>query len=212
MALIRDRDLLVIDASVFVDAFEVGTTLASGTDGSVSGSTFSSDAVNFQTAGVEEGHVACVNDAALEVLARPSANALTVTRPRASADGPTIPPAAGTGQKFTVTTFERQIAEAQAWALGALGIDPLDPVKPLDESAIVNVDEFARVLALRTIGDVYALAAARNPEDASLAARADLYRDRLRRAMNTTPMLLDLNGDGVADAARRLTTIALTRT
>ena len=211
MSLIIDRDLMVIEPGVFVDAVEVGTILVSGTDGNVSGDTLTSATANFQNAGVDTGHAASVGDRAVEVLARPSASSLTISRPRADIDDPTIPPAAGTNQKFTVTTFERLIAEAQAWALGALGLDPHDPVNPLDETAIVNIDEFAKLIALRTICDVFVLAAARFSEEPSHALRAAAYRDRLRRAMNTTNILLDLNGDGVADAARRMSTIALSR-
>jgi hypothetical protein len=211
MSLIVDRDLVVIEPSLFVDAEDIGTVLAAGTDGSLSGTTLTSASVDFEAAGIDEGHVASVGDEIVEVIARPGASSLTVSRPRMDEEGPTIPPAAGSGMKFTVVTFDRQIASAQAWALGALGIDAHDPVNPLDENAVVNPDELGNVVALRTICDVFASAAARQPTEASLAARAAMYRERLRRAMTTTNILLDLNGDGVADAARRLSTVVLAR-
>lgn len=211
MTFIVDRDLLQLEPSMFVDASSVGTLLASGTDGSVSGGTLSSASVNFATRGVDEGHVALVAGDVLEVLARPSASSLTVTRPRGDASQPTIPPNAGSSLQFSVTTFERQIAEAEAWALGALGIDAHDPVKPLSPEAIINTDEFARIVALRTICDVFALAAARSVSPATLNLRRDAYRELLRRTIARTSILLDLNGDGVPDASRRLSTVTLIR-
>lgn len=211
MSLIVDRDLMVLEPSVFVDATSVGTLLASGTDGIVSASSLASAGVNFETRGVTENHVATVAGEVLEVLARPSTNTLTVSRPRMTANDDPVLPTSGSSLSFSVTTFERQIAEAQAWALGALGIDPQDTVKPLDETAVVNVDELDKIIALRTICDVFAMAAARLTSNQTLTQRRDLFRERLRRAVAQTSVLLDLNGDGVADASRRLNTIVLAR-
>jgi len=211
MSFIIDRDLLVIDSAVFVQGVDVGTKLAKGGDGVVSGTTFTSAAIDFEAQGVDEGHVIVVTDEPLEIIARPGSTSLTVSRPRMETEDPTIPPTSGSSLKFSVTTFERQIAQAHAWALGVLGLDPHDPVQPLDEAAVVNVDDFARIIALRTICDVFASAAAADTLDASLAQQANVYRDRLRRAMNSTAILLDLNGDGIADTARRMTTMVLTR-
>jgi hypothetical protein len=211
MSLIVDRDLLVLESSLFVDAAGVGTVLASGADGAMSGTSLLSVAVSFGALGVTEGHVATVAGDALEVVSLPSTNTLMVSRPRMNADEPAIPPAPGTSLEFTVTTFERQIAEAEAWALGALGIDPHDAVKPLTVEAVVNTDELARLVALRTICDVFAMQAARDDEETSAGLRRDLYRSMLRRAVGRTSILLDLNGDGVPDASRRLSTIVLER-
>lgn len=57
MSFAKDRDLLVLEPSLFQDVAYLGQTLVSGTDGSLSGTELFSASSNFEAAGIEGGHV-----------------------------------------------------------------------------------------------------------------------------------------------------------
>jgi hypothetical protein len=212
MAIILDRDLLVLDARVFVDAPDAATIRVSGADGAISGTTLTSAGSDFAAAEVESGHVIVVAGAALEVVNRLSPTSLTVSRPRASADDPLVPPAPGSGLTFSVVSFESAADEARAWLLSSLGIDSGDPEAPLDEDYVLNLGDFASLEALRVIQQAYALAAAGDPADLSLADRAAHFARRLAEQKALASAVIDRDGDGSPDAARRLDIVHMRRT
>lgn len=211
MVLTTDRDLLIHEPSVFVDASSIATSLLSAADGTVSGTRLTSAGSDFQAAGIDAGHVIVVGTQALEVVTRVDPTNLDVSRPRATLTEVKIPPGDGTTLSIDVRTFGRIIAEVEAWILGALGIDPADPTLPLDETAILNPGDIQEAVALRTIAQVFAAASANNPTDASLADRAALYSLRAAEVRRQTKAVLDLDGDGIADAIRHIDVVSLQR-
>ena len=211
MALTTDRDLLIREPSVFLDASSVATSLLSATDGTVIDTALTSASSDFQAAGIEAGHVIVIGSQATEVVARVDPTNLDVSLPRASLADAKIPPGDGTTLSIDVRTFERMIAEVEAWMLGALGIDPADPSLPLDETAILNPQDIREAVALRTIAQVFATASALAPTDASLADRASLYSQRAADVRRQTRAVLDLDADGIADAIRHIDVVSLQR-
>ena len=144
MVLTTDRDILIHEPSVFVDASSIATSLLSAADGTVSGTRLTSAGSDFQAAGIDAGHVIVIGTQAIEVVTRVDPTNLDVSRPRATLTEVKIPPGDGTTLSIDVRTFSRIIAEVEAWILGALGIDPADPTLPLDETAILNPGIFKR--------------------------------------------------------------------
>ena len=211
MLLTTDRDLLIHEPSVFVDASSIATSLLSASDGTVSGTRLTSASSDFQAAGIDAGHVIVVGTQALEVVTRVDPTNLDVSRPRATLTEVNIPPGDGTTLSIDVRTFGRIIAEVEAWILGALGIDPVDPTLPLDETAILNPEDIQEAVALRTIAQVFAAASANSPTDASLADRAALYSLRAAEVRRQTKAVLDLDADGIADAIRHIDVVSLQR-
>lgn len=212
MAIINDRDLLLIEPSLFIDAPGAATVLTDGGDGVLLQTSFNSLGSNFTTLEIDAGHVIVIDGEACEVIERIGMTSLSVSAPRADQGDPLIAPDSGTALPFSIPTFARIIDQAQAWTLGALGIDPDHPTRPLDESPIVNLDEMGRFIALRAIRMAFAAAAAIDPASESLAGRSSLYQQRCSEAMHNLKVLLDLNGDGAADATRRIDTVILSRT
>ena len=211
MALIDDRDLLIREPSLFLDASSVGTSVLSEADGVVASTTLTSASSDFVTASIDLGHVIVVDGEALEVISRTDATNLVVSRARALVTDARIAPGDGSALSLEVITFTRLIAEVQAWVLGALGIDASDPVTPLDETAILNPAEVEPLIALRTIAQVFAAASAIAPTDASLTQRATLYAGLAADARRQAKAVIDLDGDGIADATRHLDVVSLRR-
>ena len=213
MLMIADRDLLVVEPTLFIDAAMVATTLLSTADGAVSGTVLTSAAADFESAGIGPGHVVrlIAFGSAAEIIERSDATSLEVSLPRADVDDDMIPPGDGEDLAISVPTFARIIAQAQHWALAALGLESEHPTQPLDESAIINPAPVRSLIALRTIMMAFEQAAALLPDDLSLEARADLYRRRAAAAARQVAALIDADGDGIPDATRRIDTIAFVR-
>ncbi len=211
MVLTTDRDLLIHEPSVFIDASSIATSLLSAADGSVTGTRLTSASSDFQAAGIDAGHVIVIGTQATEVVTRVDPTNLDVSRPRAALTEVKIPPGDGATLSIDVRTFGRMIAEVEAWILGALGIDPADPTLPLDETAILNPGDIQEVVALRTIAQAFAAASARAPTDASLVDRATLYSQRAVEVRRQTKAVLDLDADGIADAIRHIDVVSLQR-
>lgn len=209
--LINDIHILRIEPRAFIDCQAAATKLLSGADGELTGSAFTSAGSNFVAADIGEGHVAVVNGEALEVDSRTSGTALEVSRPRADSADAKIAPASGSGLAFTIVTFERRAADDESWVLGALGIDPAQPVDPLNELSLVDAAPVERLIALRVIAGAYDVASSQDPADAALAAQATLYRRLAREQRHRTVAYLDRDGDGVPDTTRRIDVVQFTR-
>jgi hypothetical protein len=209
--LIGDRELLVIEPSVFVGAAAVATTLLSVADAEVSGTSLASATAAFEANDIDEGHVAVVDGMPVEIVNRVADTQLSISLPRASTDDAAIPPGDGTALAFAVLTFERLIEQTQQQLLRRMGVDADHPTDALDDTSILNPGTIGSVLALLVIASAFEQAAALNPSDASIGARASLYRELANRRMLQTSVVLDLDGDGVADSTRRLDVIAMVR-
>ena len=211
MSLINDHDLLVLEPTVFVGAAAIATALISVTDAAVSDTTLTSASADFQAADIGEDHVALLADKSVEILDRVQATELEISLPRVSKDDPAIGPGDGSSLSFKVLTFERLIGQVQDSVLRAAGIDPHDPIHPMDESAILNPEAVGQLIATQVVAIAFAAASALTPDDASLAARATLFSHRLAQIMHVTSIVVDLNGDGQPDAVRRLDVVNLIR-
>jgi len=211
MALITDLDLLRIEPSVFTDAADIATILLSVTDGSVSGTTLTSASADFETLDVDAGHVIVVDGEAMEIAERLATTQLTITRPRADADDPLVETVAGSSLTVTVPTFGRQIDLAEAWIFGALGINSLDPLQPMDSTMIINTDDVGQLVAVQAVAHIFTVAAATDDTDSTLEERAVAYANVLSKLRHQTCAFLDTTGDGVADITRQIAVPILRR-
>jgi len=212
MLAVTDRDLLVIEPSVFSGAAAAATRLASGNDGVLVGTELTSASADFESLSIQSGHVAVVNGVAVEVVQRVQPTQLQVSLPRASnADG-NIAPGDGTALEFQVLTFARLIDQTKIQTLRELGLDPENAQQPLSESAVMSVGPLARAIALRVIARAFEKSAAIDPTDPSLAQRAALYATQAAKAAAQAVAAIDIDGDGQTDSTRRLAVVTLVRT
>lgn len=214
MPLASDRDLLAFEPDLFRDAGWSGQRLVNGTC-TISGTTLTLTAqdVNFDDAGVTTGHVALVDGVPYEIIAVPTPTTATVSRPRASTADPVIAPSPVTGKPVTVVTLRPQIAITEHQMLRMLGIEPSAAPGPgmLSEASITNPGALNRVVCLGALHLVFAAAAALTPPESPHWVRAELYRGRFIRERQSAAALLDTDGDGIADATRRLNVMQLIR-
>ncbi len=213
MAFATDRDLLVLEPGLFRDVGWSAQRVVEASGVSVSGTTLTSAGSDFVAAGVTAGHVALVNGAPMEVAARLSATQLTVSRLREEASGSAIAPGAATGATLVVMTFRPQLSVAHGQVMRMLGIEPgsAAQVGGVGEGSIVNPGSLTRVVALGALHAILASASAMVGETSAMWEKARMYRERFEEERRRVAAQIDLNGDGVADATRRMNVLRLTR-
>jgi hypothetical protein len=210
---ITDRDLLLIEPGLTRDVGWAGSRLLAGI-GDVAGTTLTltSQDLDFDEANVDEGHIVSVGSVAYEVIERLTSTTATISRLRVAIEDPVQAPSPGSDLPVEVFSFAPQISMIHAQVLRLLGIDPDDPAEdePTEED-ITNPGALKRVEALGTLHLIFAAAAALGEPGSSVWARAEMYRDRFAAERRRAAARIDLDGDGIADATRRLNLVQLTR-
>ncbi len=214
MAFATDRDLLVLEPNLFRDIAFASQLLAGGTDGVVSGTTFTSASADFVAAGLDAGHVVLISDVPVEVIEVVSSTELTVSLLRAHSDDPAVPPPAGTALTYGVRSFRPQLEMLHRQIMRAAGIEPDGLGEPSDAPTVdevLNGDEVAMVEALGALEGIFASAASILADEPYLRLRAASYRDRFSSARQRARVRLDLDGDGEVDVVRHLNVVQFVR-
>lgn len=201
-----DRDLLALEPNVTRDAAWAGQRLVKGVGG-IGGTTLTmtSQDVGFDSAGVGAGAIVVVGGTGYEVLERTGATTLTVSRVRASGDDPAIMPSPVSGAGVEVVTYAPQRALVHAQILRTLGVEPGAIAEPgeASEASILNPGALVMLEALGSLHLIFAAAGALAGEGSPVWQRAAMYRERFGAERSRVVVRFDLDGDGLADAARR---------
>lgn len=211
----NDRDLLLIEPSLFTCGVFNGQRLGYGSSGTLSGSSFTVFSTDFLASGVKPGMVLCLYSGQIsegegyEIVSVDSAYALTVSVPRATTDSPVIAPTTFSQTKdWQILTFAPQIAAMSA----ALS----ERLRTICEASGINQGDFADSAQLRgvtayaTLAGLFAAAADGTDDDARWSKSRyyeSLYRDGLLRLR----LALDADGDGLAEQTRTLANVHLRR-
>jgi hypothetical protein len=147
-------------------------------------------------------------------IERLSPTTATLSRLRVYIADPVLPALAVTGKPLDIITFAPQIAQIHAQILRMLGIEPEDFPVPgrITEDDILNPGCLALAEALGTIYQVYTAADGLTfSQESPNFQRARIFADRYQQARDGAYALIDLDGDGLPDAMRRLNAHQLLR-
>ena len=201
-----DRDLLVFEPGLLGEVAWAGQRLVSGT-GDVSGTTLTltSQDNGLLAQGVGPGSIVRIGGNGFEIVSVSTESTAQVSRLRASATDASIGLVSMTGVAVEVFTFAPQIADVHRRVLRMLGVEPAGEAAEdeLDESAVMNPGDLARLEALGALHLIYAGVSAGLAGDAPASIRAEFYRARFAAERGAVVAKIDTDGDGVADAARR---------
>lgn len=208
----NDRDLLLLEPNLFRDAAWVGQRLLAST-GTLSGTVLTLTTGDVNAVGITAGNVIVYDATPCEVTSVAAAKQLNVSLIRADSDGALIPPTALGTKPVVVPTFRPQLALAHTQVLRMLGIEPTATAEAgaVTEQSIVNARTLWLVTALSALHLIYSAAAALSGPDSPLGERAEMYRRLFAEERRLVAAMIDTNGDGVADATRRMNVIQLVR-
>ncbi len=206
-----DRDLLAHAPDIFIDVPLLSQQRLHVTDAQITGITLTSADADFAAANVAGGDVLIARQQTLEVISRADANTLTVSLPRASLDDPPIAPGDGADLEVRCRTFAPQASIVRGVLLRMLHIDPDDTDADVTDDAIVSLSTMAQLEVLGTLERIYSAAHALAGDNTNLRQRYEHFRALFNQACRGAIVKLDLDGDGIADAQRRLGIVLLHR-
>lgn len=210
-----DRDLLVLEPGIFRDVGWAAQSRLRAT-GSVASGVLTVTGVNFAGLGVTTGHVVVFDGVPMEVLTRLSNTTLGVSLIRADGGGAgaAITPGDASNRSVSIATFAPQIeiVHRQILRMAGIGEDrPGADGSVTGESAIVNPAGLRLLESLGALHLVFASAASVAGDGSSAMLRAKMYRERFDAERARVGVILDLDGDGLADARRTLQLARLIR-
>lgn len=204
-----DRDLLVLEPALLRDVGWAGQRVLD-TTGTVAGTTLTLASGSFADAGVGTGAVVLFDGLAVEVIAVASATQATVSIVRSRRDGAAISPPAAGARPVRAYTFGPQLAMVHRQVLAMVGINP-DGAGVLTEASVTNPVALVRLEALGALHLIYAAAGAPGSGGMAFAQRAEMYRQRYGEERERVLVMIDTDGDGIAETSRRPSVFAFVR-
>lgn len=179
MALITDRDLLLMEPTLCRDAAGAATVLASGA-GTLSSGVLSIAGVNPAARGVLPGQLAVVGEQVVEIVSVSGAE-MTVSLMRSDGAGPLLTPPDAAAVPSRVLSFDHHTAMAHRLILSQLGIDGLTPADTLHESRITSGQNLRIVEVCTALEFIWCTVAGASGQGSAAAERSAFYSRRVER-------------------------------
>ncbi|GDX98048.1 hypothetical protein LBMAG48_04520 [Phycisphaerae bacterium] len=220
MAFAKDRDIAVIEPTVFRDLIWMGQVITRG-DCVVYGTTLEASGVpspDFIEGPVSPGNVVHVSGslgATYEITGVDGANMMRISRIRDLASGPELvaPEQISPPLPFVIATFTPQVEWVHGQLLEMLGLrrETVDDVTRLPESCVKNPDELVRLEVYGALQLVYSAAAGLSSAAPQMLAKASQWRRAFQDERQRVAARIDTDGDGAADVIRRFNVGQLVR-
>ena len=212
----NDADILKYEPVLFGELHLPWQVLAAGTNGMLSGTTFTASSADFVSAQVSAGQVVYLQsadgllDGAYEIVSVDSATELTVSVVRADSDDEPVAPAVATGVSYRISTFGPQANEVAFQLTEYFGIGPGNPVSDYDAEDILDVNVLRRASVFAVIAGVYAMLASK-AEDGNFWKKSLYYQKLFGKARERCRLSIDAGADGVADITKLGASVRLVR-
>ncbi len=203
----NDADILRYEPMLFGELHLPGQVLTSGTSGTLTGTTFSTDAADFISAQVQQGGVIYLQsadgtlDGAYEIISVDSSTQLTISIIRADSDDEPIAPPTATDISYRISTFRPQANEIAFQLTEHFSIKPGNPASDINVQDILDTDVLKRSSVFAVISVVYAMLAGKTEEE-SFWKKSRYYHNLFERARQRCRLSIDAGSDGIADVTR----------
>jgi len=187
-----DVDLLKWEPMLFDELALLSQTLCRGTDGVLSGTTFTSSGASFVSSGVAAGQVLTLAGGSYEIIAVDSETQLTVSVVRAQADDASIAPPSGEGLEYHISTFDPQ-AEEVGKSLEMYFSVRSDKV-PAEQ--ILNGEALRQASVFAVLAVVFAGSATGSENSDNMWQKSQYYRRQFEQARAAVTVQIDQDGDG----------------
>ncbi len=203
----NDADILKYEPMLFGELHLPWQVLAAGTDGTLSGATFSAADADFVSAQVLTGGVVYMRsgdgslDGVYEIVSVDSATELTVSVIRSDSDDDAIAPPAGNDISYRISTFGPQASEAAFQLTEYFGIRPGNPASDIDVEDVLDTQALRRASVFAVISSVYAMLAGKS-KDENFWEKSLHYQRLFERARERCRFSVDAGSDGLADVTK----------
>lgn len=202
VAFSKDIDLLKYEPDLFGSLYMTWQVKVKGTNGAVSGTTFSSAGANFTDTQIAEGDVIYLQgtgiDGAFEVVQILSTTSLKISVLREDTTKNAIAPPAGTNLTYRICTYAPQAAEAGFQLTEFLGIGPGKPSSEYDSDDILYPEILKRASVFVILAAIFAMLA-NSADNDFYWKKSTYYEGLLRKCKEALKVGLDTDGDGVED-------------
>lgn len=210
----NDADILKYEPMLFGELHLPQQVLATGTGGTLSGTTFTASGADFVGTQVSAGGVVYLRsadgtlDGTYEIVSVDSATQLSVSVIRSDSALAAIAPPAATEIFYRISTFGPQANEAGFQLTEYFSIRPGNPASDIDVEDILDMDVLKRASVFAVISSVYAMLASK-AKDENFWKKSLHYQKLFAKARERCRLSIDIDSDGVADvtkvgASRRL--------
>jgi hypothetical protein len=203
----NDVDLLKYEPALFGDLMLTWQIIAQGTNGAISGTTFTSTGAKFVTAKVTAGDV--INlvgtgiDGAFEVVSVNSETQLTVSALRESSEDAAIALPTASNVVYKICTYRPQAVEAAFQITEYLGIAPGKPSSENDSEDILYPESLKRASVFAILASLYAtLVSSIEDQYSQLWKKSTYYQGLFEKEKAKLRVSIDSDGDGVADTEK----------
>jgi hypothetical protein len=203
----NDADILKYEPMLFGELHLPWQVLAAGTDGTLSGTTFSAAGADFAIAQVLAGGVVYMRsgdgslDGVYEIVSVDSAMELTVSVIRSDSDDDPISPPASDDISYRISTFGPQASEAAFQLTEYFGIRPGNPASDIDVENVLDTQALRRASVFAVISSIYAMLAGKS-KDENFWNKSLYYQRLFERARERCRFSVDAGSDGLADVTK----------
>ena len=212
----NDVDILKYEPVLFGELHLPWQVLAAGTNGTLSGTTFTASGADFVSAQVSAGQVIYLQsadgalDGAYEIVSVDSATQLTISVVRADSDDDAVAPAAATDISYRISTFGPQASEVGFQLTEYFGIGPGNPESDYDAEDVLDTNVLKRASVFAVIASVYAMLASK-AKDENFWKKSLHYQKLFEKARERCRLSIDAGADGIADITKLGASVRLVR-
>ncbi len=203
----NDADILKYEPILFGELHLPQQVLATGTGGTLSGTTFTASGADFVSAQVSAGGVVYLQsadgtlDGAYEIVSVDSATELSVSVIRSDAEMAAVAPPAATDVSYRISTFGPQTNEVGFQLTEYFGIRPGNPASEIKVEDILDTDVLKRASVFAVISSVYAMLASK-VKDENFWKKSLHYQKLFDKARERCRLSIDIGSDGVVDVTK----------
>ena len=207
VSLCNDVDILKYEPALYGELHLASQVLSAGTDGELTGTTFTAAEADFVTAGVEPGGVIYLRsadgliDGVYEIAAVDSETQLCVSVLRADSESDPIAPPAGSDIAYRISTLKPQTAAVSLRMTEYLWIKPGQTIGYFSAEDILDSGSIKEVCALGVIAATYRNIAGSGSNE-ELWNKGLHYEQLFAKGMERCRVALDKDGDGTAESVR----------
>lgn len=203
----NDVDILKYEPILFGELHLPWQVLASGTGGTLSGTTFTAENADFVTSQVSAGNVAYLQsadgslDGAYEIVSVESATQLSLSVIRPNSTDTAIAPPPATDISYRISTFGPQANEVGFQLTEYFGIKPGNPASDIDAEDVLDTSVLRLASVFAVISIVYAMLAGK-AKDENYWKKSLYYQKLFSKARGRCRLSIDVGADGLADVTK----------